>query len=78
MLLLFFNQILECVRRVILVTDSGVIVGASRGGSSISETTVHLGFSCMTVIRVYGDEQKTSSEWRLCGHIHKMEEARGE
>jgi hypothetical protein len=50
--------------------DSGMIVSARRAGSSISETSGLLGFSCMRDSRVYRewfDNQKTSLQWPSCG-----------
>jgi hypothetical protein len=49
---------------------SGMIVGARRANSSISESSHLLGFSRTTVSRVYPeccDKYKTSSQWQFFG-----------
>jgi len=50
--------------------ERGMVVGAKRGGLSISQSAQLLGFSCRTISRVYKEsceQGKTSSMWQSCG-----------
>ncbi len=50
--------------------ERGMVVGARRAGLSISKTADLLGFSRVTISRVYrelAEKEKISSEWQLCG-----------
>ena len=61
--------------------ERGMIVGARRAGSSISETAGLLGFSRVRVSRVYQewcDKQKTSSQLQSCGWKQLVDERLGE
>ena len=57
--------------------DRGMIVDATHGDSSISETAAFLGFLRTTVSRVYRercDKQNTFSERQFCGLNHLVNE----
>ncbi len=52
------------------VFERGMVVGARRAGLSISKTADLLGFSRITISRVYREwleKEKISSERQLCG-----------
>jgi len=50
--------------------ERGMVVGARRGGLSISQSVQLLEFSCTTISRVYKEwceKGKTTSMWQSCG-----------
>jgi len=53
-----------------ITLEPGMVVGARRAGVSISQSTQVLGFSHITISKVYrewSEKEKIHNEWQFCG-----------